>query len=322
MRFDLSMAVVIEIVAAVKEALQDHEVRDRIRTIVQEALPPPVDPVERLVDAKGAATVLGMTPSAIRMAAYRESLPYEKNRSPAAISTLAPLQKANRVSKSRRSAAVSMPDSEDLNPPKAWPNPVVDVVADRLEQHPTYASESFTTCFGTDGWLESDQIYGTAQLVRQEIRRSCSIRPPPFDRDLELALGQSGQDDQEARRGHPRRRASTADAGTTSPRLASSSAAVSSASSSCGTSNSRSAVSAKTVTAAPSGRWVCSSSTIAPALTCAEMIRMSERLARPNRSRGLQSILASESVLGLRMTSFGSCSSRRKRSAICKRRWR
>lgn len=42
------MAVTIDIVAAVKEALQDPEVRDRIRTIVQEALPPPRDPVEGL----------------------------------------------------------------------------------------------------------------------------------------------------------------------------------------------------------------------------------------------------------------------------------
>jgi hypothetical protein len=78
MGFALSMAVTIDIVAAVKEALQDLEVRDRIRTIVQEALPPPGDPVEGLVDAKVAATLLGMTPSAIRMAAYRGSLPYEK----------------------------------------------------------------------------------------------------------------------------------------------------------------------------------------------------------------------------------------------------
>ena len=72
------MAVTIDIVAAVKEALQDPEVRDRIRTIVQEALPPPGDLVEGLVDAKVAATLLGMTPSAIRMAAYRGNLPYEK----------------------------------------------------------------------------------------------------------------------------------------------------------------------------------------------------------------------------------------------------
>ncbi len=68
----------IDIVAAVKEALQDPEVRDRIRTIVREALPPPLDSIEHLVDAKGAAKLLGMTPSAVRMAAYRGTIPYEK----------------------------------------------------------------------------------------------------------------------------------------------------------------------------------------------------------------------------------------------------
>jgi hypothetical protein len=38
MRSDLSVAVTIDIVAGVKEALQNPEVRDRIRMIVQEAL--------------------------------------------------------------------------------------------------------------------------------------------------------------------------------------------------------------------------------------------------------------------------------------------
>jgi hypothetical protein len=51
---------------------------------------------------------------------------------------------------------MSMPDSEDLNPPKARPNPIVDVVADRLEQHPTDAGESFAPCFGTDGRLNGE----------------------------------------------------------------------------------------------------------------------------------------------------------------------
>jgi hypothetical protein len=58
-----------------------------------------------------------------------------------------------------------MPDREDLNPSKARPNPIVDVVADRLEQHPTDAGESFATCFGTDGRLNGEQLYGAAQLV-------------------------------------------------------------------------------------------------------------------------------------------------------------
>jgi hypothetical protein len=49
-----------------------------------------------------------------------------------------------------------MPDSEDLHPPKARPNPIVDVVADRLEQHPTDAGESFATCFGTDCRLNGE----------------------------------------------------------------------------------------------------------------------------------------------------------------------
>jgi hypothetical protein len=58
-----------------------------------------------------------------------------------------------------------MPDSEDLNPTKAWANSIVDVVPDRLEQHPADAAESFTTCFGTNGRLEGEQFHGTAQLV-------------------------------------------------------------------------------------------------------------------------------------------------------------
>jgi hypothetical protein len=141
MRFALSMAVAIDIVAAVKEALQDPEVRDRIRTIVQEALPPPGDPVEGLVDAKSGSHTVGNDAKCDSTDGLPRRSPVRDNRSPGALSTLPPLQKPKRGSKSRRGAAVSMPDSEDLNPPKARPNPMVDVVADRLEQHPTDAGE-------------------------------------------------------------------------------------------------------------------------------------------------------------------------------------
>ena len=72
------MPVTIDVVAAVKEALRDPDVRDLIRTIVHEMVPPAPDPIDNLVDAKGAARLLGMTPSAVRMAAYRGTIPYEK----------------------------------------------------------------------------------------------------------------------------------------------------------------------------------------------------------------------------------------------------
>jgi hypothetical protein len=72
------MPVTIDIVAAVKEALQDPDVRDHIRRIVHEVLPPPSDPVEALVDTVAAARLLGMSTSALRMAAYRGTISSEK----------------------------------------------------------------------------------------------------------------------------------------------------------------------------------------------------------------------------------------------------
>jgi hypothetical protein len=73
------MSVTIDVVAIaiVKQALDDPEVRDRIRTIVMEVLPAQPDPLEHLVDSRAAAKVLGMTQAALRQAVYRGTIPCE-----------------------------------------------------------------------------------------------------------------------------------------------------------------------------------------------------------------------------------------------------
>jgi hypothetical protein len=73
------MPVTIDIVAAVKEALQDSEVQEQIRTIVRNALPSPPEPVEALVNAEAAAKLLGITPAALRMAVHRGTIPTKRS---------------------------------------------------------------------------------------------------------------------------------------------------------------------------------------------------------------------------------------------------
>lgn len=64
----------IDVVAAVKEALRESDVRDQIRAIVLEVSPPPANDVDDLLDARAAAAYLGMTPAALRMAVYRGTI--------------------------------------------------------------------------------------------------------------------------------------------------------------------------------------------------------------------------------------------------------
>jgi excisionase family DNA binding protein len=71
----MGAAMTIDIVAAVKEALRDSDVREQIRAIVLECAPAPANDVEDLLDARTAAAFLGMTPAALRMAVYRGSIP-------------------------------------------------------------------------------------------------------------------------------------------------------------------------------------------------------------------------------------------------------
>jgi hypothetical protein len=71
----MGAALTIDIVAAVKEALRDTDVRDQIRAIVMEIAPAPANDVEDLLDARAAAVFLGMTPAALRMAVYRGTIP-------------------------------------------------------------------------------------------------------------------------------------------------------------------------------------------------------------------------------------------------------
>jgi hypothetical protein len=71
----MGSALTIDMVAAVKEALRDSDVREQIRTIVLEVSPSPANDVEDLLDARGAAAYLGMTPAALRMAVYRGTVP-------------------------------------------------------------------------------------------------------------------------------------------------------------------------------------------------------------------------------------------------------
>lgn len=67
--------VVIDLVAAVKEALRDSSVRDQIRSIVIECAPKPANDVEELLDTPAAAAFMRMTPAALRMAVYRGTIP-------------------------------------------------------------------------------------------------------------------------------------------------------------------------------------------------------------------------------------------------------
>jgi excisionase family DNA binding protein len=70
----MGSALTIDMVAAVKEALRDSDVREQIRTIVLEVSPSPANDVEDLLDARAAAAYLGMTPAALRMAVYRGTI--------------------------------------------------------------------------------------------------------------------------------------------------------------------------------------------------------------------------------------------------------
>jgi hypothetical protein len=71
----VNASLTIDVVAAVKEALRDSDVRDQIRAIVLECAPPPANDAEELLDARTAAAFLSMTPAALRMAVYRGSIP-------------------------------------------------------------------------------------------------------------------------------------------------------------------------------------------------------------------------------------------------------
>lgn len=71
----MSVPLTIDIVAAVKEALRDVAVREQIRAIVLECASPPANDTEELLDARAAASFLGITPGALRMAVYRGTIP-------------------------------------------------------------------------------------------------------------------------------------------------------------------------------------------------------------------------------------------------------
>ena len=71
----MGAALTIDIVAAVKEALRDEDIRDQIRAIVMESAPPPANDVDDLLDVRAAAAFLGMTPATLRMAVYRGTIP-------------------------------------------------------------------------------------------------------------------------------------------------------------------------------------------------------------------------------------------------------
>ena len=63
----------------VREALKDPAVREEIKAILldgKEAEPAnEVDLVEPLIDAREAAKILGMSPAAVRAAAFRKTIP-------------------------------------------------------------------------------------------------------------------------------------------------------------------------------------------------------------------------------------------------------
>jgi hypothetical protein len=71
----MGVALTIDVVAAVKEALRDASVRDQLRAIVLELAPSPANDIDDLLDARAAAAFLGMTPAALRMAVYRGTIP-------------------------------------------------------------------------------------------------------------------------------------------------------------------------------------------------------------------------------------------------------
>jgi hypothetical protein len=62
----------------VREALRDPTLRDEIVSLVrreQAPIPATNDMIEALIDARAAGTLLGMTPAAVRAAAFRGTLP-------------------------------------------------------------------------------------------------------------------------------------------------------------------------------------------------------------------------------------------------------
>jgi hypothetical protein len=63
---------IIDFRQAVLDVLREPEVRDELRNIVREVLPPPP---EDLRDLEGAAKFLNMTATAVRSASYRGSIP-------------------------------------------------------------------------------------------------------------------------------------------------------------------------------------------------------------------------------------------------------
>jgi excisionase family DNA binding protein len=65
-------------IALIREALKDSCVREEIRAIVatgRDLGPAEVEMIEPLIDAHEAAKVLGMSPAAVRAAAFRGTLP-------------------------------------------------------------------------------------------------------------------------------------------------------------------------------------------------------------------------------------------------------
>lgn len=76
------MNVSIDLRAAFLELLEtDPNFRDCVRALVLDRLPDdlieaqPANDVEPLIDANAAAALLGISPSALRMAAYRGTIP-------------------------------------------------------------------------------------------------------------------------------------------------------------------------------------------------------------------------------------------------------
>jgi len=71
----MSVTVTIDILAVVKQALREPDVRNEIRAIVQEVVGEPSPLPERFVDTEAAAEFLAMSPAALRMAAFRGTIP-------------------------------------------------------------------------------------------------------------------------------------------------------------------------------------------------------------------------------------------------------
>ena len=68
------MSASAAIIELVREALKDPAVRAEVRAIIDETAKPAND-VDLLVDAHEAGRILGMSPAAVRAAAYRKSIP-------------------------------------------------------------------------------------------------------------------------------------------------------------------------------------------------------------------------------------------------------